>query len=147
MSTKVILHVTTSLHGLWIHVPFKFLEDLVVALAHDVGQHIESTAVWHTQNGSVHAGICCCGENLVNDRNHRLCTLKTKALCSYVFRCKELFKCFCRIETFENPQLLVKRWRECDTFQLGLNPTLLISVLNVHVFNTNGSAVCITQNA
>ena len=45
--TKVIFHVTGTLHCFRIYVTFELAKNTVQALAHDVGQNIEATAMRH----------------------------------------------------------------------------------------------------
>ena len=47
---EVVLHVAGALHGAGIDVALELLEDLVVALADDVGEHVEAAAVGHAEH-------------------------------------------------------------------------------------------------
>ena len=49
----VVLHVAGTLHRVGIQIALEFFEDLSVGLAHDVGQHVEATAVGHAHDGFV----------------------------------------------------------------------------------------------
>ena len=99
--TKVILHVATSLHGVWAQMAFKLFEDLVVTLAHDVGQHVQSTTVHHSQNDTVHARVGSTGQHCIHNGDHGLGSFETETLCAYVLCCQELFKCFSSIQTLK----------------------------------------------
>ena len=48
--TQVIFYVTIT-HGLiWCGIPFKFIEDLFIGLAHDIRQDVQTPTVRHTND-------------------------------------------------------------------------------------------------
>ena len=115
MSTKVIFHVAGTLNGIGLHMPFELFEDLVVALPHYVGQHIQTTTVRHTNNSACEMLCGSCRQNSVDNRNSSFTAVKTKALCAYILCCQELFKCLCSIEALHDAVFLRQRWIESDT--------------------------------
>ena len=50
---EVVLHVAGALDGVGVDVALELPEDLVVALAHDVGEHVEPAAVGHAEHHAV----------------------------------------------------------------------------------------------
>ena len=52
---EVVLHVAGALHRAGVDVALELLEDLVVALADDVGEHVEPAAVGHAEHRRVDA--------------------------------------------------------------------------------------------
>ena len=50
---EVVLHVARALDGVGVDVALELPEDLVVALADDVGQHVEPAAVGHAEHSAV----------------------------------------------------------------------------------------------
>ena len=146
VSTQVVLHVTRALNRIGLDVAFEFFENLVVALPHYVGQYIQTTTVRHTNNSTVEM-LCSSGrQNGVDDWDCRFATVEAKALCSYVLCGEKLFECFCSVETLHDAVFLRQRRLEGDPFQTSLQPTLLFSVLNVHVLNTDGAAIGFAQH-
>ena len=125
---------------------FKLFEYLVVTLAHDVGQYIQSSTVHHAQHNTVHARVSSTRQHSIHNGNHGLGAFETETLCTHVLCCQELLKSFSRIQTLKYSQFFVESKREGDTFHLRLHPPLFIGVLNVHVFNTNSAAVRVTQH-
>ena len=88
---------------------------------------------------SVHNGI--------EQRNDGFTTLEGKSLLPDVLGVQEGFESFCLVEFAQDTQLLFPRHsfvRDLDAF---LNPVPLLWVLDVHVFDTHGAAVGITQHA
>src|SRR3546814_1793397 len=50
---EVVLHVAGALHRVGVDLALELLEDLVVALAHDVCEHVEAPAVGHADHRAV----------------------------------------------------------------------------------------------
>ena len=142
----MILHVARTLHRRWVDVALKLLEDLVVALAHDVAEHVQASAVSHTEHRAMHSCICCAGENGVKNWNCRLGAIETKSLCSYIFCAQETFECFCSIKTFEHSALVDREIENSVTFNALLDPALFVGGVNVHVLDANGAAIRIAQH-
>ena len=101
----------------------------------------------HSDDNTVKVLVSGSRNNLINDWNHGFRSFKTKSLGTNIFCCKELFECFSSVQSLKDTQLLIKCWSKRCTFNLGLNPTLFICVLNMHVLNTDCAAVRIAQNS
>jgi hypothetical protein len=67
--TQVVLHVAGALHGARVDVALELAEDLGVALAQDVGQHVEPAAVRHADGDLVEAVVGPGEEHLVQHRD------------------------------------------------------------------------------
>ena len=145
--TKVILHVARSLHRRWVDVALELLENLVITLAHDVAEHVQTTTVSHTQHGTVHSCIGCAGEDGVKNWNCRLCAIEAEALCSNVFCAQETLKSFGCIQTLEHTALVDREIENSMTFNALLDPALFIGGMNVHVLNADGAAICVAQHS
>ena len=144
--TKVILHVARALHRRWVDVALELLEDLVVALAHDIAEHVQTTAVSHAQYRTVHTCIGGTGEDGVENWNCRLCPIEAETLGSYVLCGQETLECFGSVQTLEYTALVDSEIENSVTFNALLNPALFIGGVNVHVLNANGAAICVAQN-
>ena len=143
----MILHVARALHRRWVDITLELLEDLVVALAHDIAEHVQTTAVSHTQYRSVHSCVGSTGEDGVENWNCRLCAIEAETLCSYIFCSQETLKCFCSIQTLKHSTLVDGEIENSMSFNALLYPALFVGGVNVHVFNADGAAICVTQHA
>ena len=146
MRTKVVLHVTRALHRRCIDVTFKLVEDLVVTLAHHVGEHVQPTTVGHAEHCAVHLGLGCSRENRVEDGDRRLGTFKAEPLRTDVLRGQEALESISRIETLQEMATVDLHLAHTMTFETCLHPALFLGVLDVHVLDTNRAAVGIAQH-
>ena len=122
-------------------------EDRLVALAHDVGQHVQSTPVRHAEHGAVELGVRRLREDLVENRDRRLRSFDPEPLRADVLRREELLERLRRIEALEDPALALLGDLGLHPFELLLDPLLLVGVLDVHVLHADRAAVRVTQHA
>ena len=87
------------------------------------------------------------GENLVEDRDQRLGALQAEALRSDVLGGEESLERLGRVEPFEDAQLVVLVQGLDRTLDLGLDPALLVGLLDVHVLDPDRPAIGIAQYA
>ena len=87
------------------------------------------------------------GEDLVEDRDHRLGALEAEALGADVLRGEEPLEGLGGVEPLEDAQLGVLVERLDRALDLGLDPALLLGVLDVHVLDADGPAVGVAQHA
>ena len=144
---EVVLHVARPLHRVGVDVALELGEDRLVALAHDVRQHVQPATVGHAERDAVERGIGRVGEDLVEDRDRRLGTLDAEPLRADVLRGEELLERLGRVQPLEDPVLLFLGRRLLPGLDLVLDPELLVGVLDVHVLHTDGAAVGIAQHA
>ena len=104
---EVVLHVARALGGLGVDVALELLEELVVALAHDVGEHVEPAAVGHAHDRAVEAVVGGPLEHGVEDRDGRLGALDAEALLADVLGGEELLEGLGGVEPAEDVALLV----------------------------------------
>ena len=145
--TEVVLHIARPLHRGGVHVAFELLEDLVVALAQDVGQHIEPAAVGHADNRGVQTVGRRHGQDLVQDRDGALGAFQPEPLGTHVLGGQELLECLGRVQPLHDAPLALLGQLPLGAFQLGLDPALLGEVLDVHVLHADGAAVRVAQHA
>ena len=69
--------------------PSNSREDVAVGLAHDVGQHVQSAAVRHADDGLFHAAVGRVVENRLQGHDGRLRAFESEALLSDVARVQE----------------------------------------------------------
>src|SRR3546814_20532241 len=69
---EVVLHVAGALHRVGVDLALELLEDLVVALAHDVCEHVEAPAVGHADHRAVEVVVGRRLEDRVEDGYGRL---------------------------------------------------------------------------
>ena len=144
---EVVLDVAGALHRRRVDVTLELGEDRLVALAHDVGQHVQPAAVGHAEHGRVEPGVGGAGQHLVEDRDRRLGALQPEALRADVLRSEELLERLGGVEPLEDAVLALLVVADCDTFDLALDPALLLGVLDVHVLDADRAAVRVAQHA
>ncbi len=147
LQTEVVLHVARSLDRALAHGAFELAEELVVGLAHDVDQHIESTPVGHAEHGSAVVGVGGGGQEGVDDRDGRLRPLEAEPLLADVARRQELLESLGGGEPLEDVVLMLTVDRVRMTLDLLLDPALLGRVGDVHVFDADAATVGIAQHA
>ena len=91
---QVVLHIARALDGVFVDRPFKFAEQVLVVLAQDVDQHIESSPVSHADDGSLHVGIGCGREDRIDGGNGALIALDPESLLTHVAGGQELLDRF-----------------------------------------------------
>ena len=144
--TEVVLDVTRSLGGVGVDEALELPEQLVVALAHDVGEHVEATAVGHSHHRRVEAVVGRGGQDGVKDRDGRLCAFYAEALLADVLGGQELLERFGCVEAPQDVALLVGVDAAGDALDLLLDPALLSRVGNVHVLDAHRAAVGVAQH-
>ena len=122
-------------------------EDGVVALADDVRQHVEPAAVGHAEHRRVEPGVGRRRDDLVEDRDRRLGALQPEALRADVLGGQELLERLGGVEPLEDAVLGVLGERRVGALDLGLDPALLLGVLDVHVLDADRAAVGVAQHA
>ena len=70
--SEVVFHVAGALHGARVDVALELAEDLAVALADDVGQHVQPASVGHPDADLVELGLGGRLADLVEQRDRRL---------------------------------------------------------------------------
>ena len=144
---EVVLDVARALHRHRVDVALELAEDRVVALAQDVRQHVEPAAVGHADHARLEPGVGGRREDLVEDRDRRLGALEPEALGADVLRGEELLERLGGVEPLEDAALAVLVELDVAPLDLGLDPALLLGVLDVHVLDADGAAVRVAQHA
>ena len=80
-------------------------------------------------------------------RDRRLRALEAEALLADVARREEALEGLGGVEALEDVALLVRRERRRHAFDVGLDPALLLRVLDVHVLDPDGPAVGVAEDA
>ena len=143
---QVVLHVARALDGLGVDVPLELLEDLVVALAHDVGEHVEAAPMGHAHHRAVEAGVGGALEHRVDERDRALRAFDAEALLADVLLAEELLEGLGGVELFEDVALVVGGQVDADALHLLLHPVLLLRLLDVHVLDADRAAVGVAQD-
>ena len=78
LGAEVVLHVAGALRLARVDVALELAEDLAVALADDVGQHVEPAAVRHADDDLVEAGVGGLLADLVEEHDRRLAALEAR---------------------------------------------------------------------
>ena len=110
-------------------------------------EHVEAAAVGHAEDGRVEPGVGRRRDDLVEDRDGRLGALEAEPLGADVLGGEELLERLGRVQALEDAALGVLVERGVGAFDLGLDPALLLGVLDVHVLDADGAAVGVAQHA
>ena len=144
---EVVLDVARALDGCRVHVALELTEDLVVALADDVGEHVQPAAVGHAEDRAVDVRVGGRRQHGVQDGDGRLRTFETEALGADVLGGQEPLQRLGGVEPLEQVLQRVGVELELDTLHLRLDPALLLRVLDVHVLDADRAAVGVAQHA
>ena len=101
----------------------------------------------HADHGRIEAGVGGRREDLVEDRDRRLGALEAEPLRADVLRGEELLERLGGVQPLEDAVLGVLVERRVGTLDLGLDPALLLGVLDVHVLDADRAAVRVAQHA
>jgi hypothetical protein len=142
----VVLDVAGTLHALGVEVTFELVEDLLVALVEDVGQHVEPPAVRHAHHGVVDAGVRRLGQQGVEHGDQRLGALQREALLAQELGVQELLERLGRVEAAQDVALLRDVERVGHALHTLLDPCLLLGLLDVHVLDAHRAAVGIAEH-
>ena len=146
LHAEVVLDVAGALDRRRIDVALELGEDRLVALAHDVGQHVESAPVRHAEHGGVEARVGGVRQDLVEHGNRRLGTFDAEALRADVLGGEELLERLGGVQPLEDAVLALLRVLLDATLELLLDPLLLVGVLDVHVLDADRAAVGVAQH-
>ncbi len=143
--TLVVLDVARTLHTRGVEIAFELAEQLLVALAHDVYEHVQASTVGHPHHRVPMTMIGGGAEQGVQERYDRFCPFQAKALLPDVLGLQETFERFSSVEFGQDMTVFV--WLEVGrhTLDVLLDPTLLRRLHNVHVLDAHGSAICVPQ--
>ena len=140
---EVVLDVAGPFAGERVEVPLELAEDLLVALADDVGQHVQPAAVGHPHHHVLEPGLHGAGEEPVEHRNQRLHALEREALVADVLGVEEALERLRRVEHRERPPLgrRVEPSAGVSALHPLLDPGLLVGLLDEHVLDAERAAV------
>ena len=144
-STQVVLDVTRTADLCRVDVAFELGEDLAQWLADDVCEHIQSTAVWHTDDDLIQVSTSSGVNGGVHQRNQRLCALKGEALLTDVLGLQEVLECLGGVQLLQDVLLLSVGRLRLAALKALFQPLALFAVENVSVLGTDLEAVCVAQ--
>ncbi len=143
---EVVFHVART-HGHGADVAaLELVEQRAVVLADDVDEHVEAAAVGHADHGLGHAGVRCCAEQGIDQRDRGFGAFDTEALLADVLRAEEGLQRLSGVEPSEDVALFVGFDGAVGTLELLLHPALLDRILDVHVLHTDGAAVRVAKD-
>src|SRR5438132_4808440 len=145
--TKVILHVASAAH-VEIRIEVRELpEDLARTFGHDVGEHVQSTAMRHAEHDLIDAMLTGSFDGKVQKRNQTLRAFERKAFRADELLSDELFEDDRVGEPREDSDLLgsVQVRSVTRTLHSFLKPMAHEAVIDVHELHTDRAAVGVTK--
>src|SRR5690606_4572033 len=128
LGAEVVLHVARALHALRVEVALELREDLRVALAGDVGHHVETAAVGHADADLVEAVLRRLRQDRVEQRDERLAALEREALLPDELRLQERLERLGGVEAAQDAQLVLARRAGVPGLEPLLEPLALRAV-------------------
>ena len=147
LGAQVVLHVTGALDGPRVDVALELAEDLGVALADDVGQHVQPAAVRHADADLLQAGVGGLLADLVQQGDGGLAALQGEALLTDELGLQERLEDLGLVQLVQDPQVLLAGERLVRALDPVLDPLALGRLLDVHVLDADGAAVGVAQDA
>ncbi len=144
--TLVVLDVAAALDALGVEVALEFAEDVAVGLAHDVGEHVETSAVRHGDHGFARALVRGDVEHRLQRHDRRLATLESESLLAHVARVQEALEDLGFTEGVENMSLLVDAGHRLHALDPLLDPSLLLGIHDVAVLDADRATVGVAQD-
>ena len=139
---EVVLHIAATQVQSAVHIG-EFAENLARALAHEVGQDIEATAVGHTQHDVAYAMFRGALGQVVEQRNQAFGTLQREALRAEELLLHELFEQHRIRQALQRAHLFVARHLQAVLALLhaAQEPVDLAQVVDVHELHADRAAV------
>ena len=147
LGAQVVLDVAGALDGPRVDVALELAEDLGVALAHDVGQHVQPAAVRHADADLFEAVVGGLLTDLVEQGDGRLAALEREPLLTDELGLQEGLEDLGLVELVQDPQVLLAGQRLVRPLHPVLDPLALGGLLDVHVLDADGPAVRVAQDA
>ena len=146
---QVVLDVAGPLTGERVDVPFELPEDLLVALAENVGQNVEAAAVGRSEHDLCDAGLHRSGEYAIEHRYQGLEPFKGEALVADVLGVKKTLERLGGVEHRERTALAggVQPPGRVRALDPPLDPRLLVRLLDEHVLDAERAAVRLAEDA
>ena len=144
----VILHIAVALLGIGDVVLAEFVEDKLVVLAQNIGEHVEAAAVSHAHDDLLHAVARTFLHNLVEDRDDRFATLERKALLADVAGVEEFLEHLALEQVAEHALFLGVGQRvlaQTAFLDPAAEPAADGVILDVHVLDADVAAVGLAQ--
>ena len=141
----MVLHVAGALHALGVEIALELGEDLAVGLADDVGEDVQPAPVRHPEHRLLDAALGRLVQDGIEQRDRRLGSFEPEALLADVAGVQEALEGLGRVQALEDVMLLLGREGARHTFDVLLDPALLLGVLDVHVLDADGSAVGVAK--
>ncbi len=125
----------------------ELVEEILRLFAQHVDQHVQATAVRHTQHHFARAALAGVTDHFAQHRDQRVAALKREAFRAREFRAEVFFQPLCRGQLFQETFFLfaAKSCAARHRLQTLLDPALLVGVGDVHVFSTDRAAVGLLQ--
>ena len=140
----MVFHVAGALYALRIGLAVEFGENLRHRFTHDIGEHVQPAAMRHADDGFMNALVGGALQNFVKADNRAFQPFKAKALLPDEAALQEMFELFGLDQAIQNalPYRIVQLPEIHGCFHAVLEPLLLLRILNMHVFDADGAAIC-----
>ncbi len=117
----------------------ELVEEILRLFAQHVDQHVQATAVRHTQHHFARAALAGVTDHFAQHRDQRVAALKREAFRAREFRAEVFFQPLCRGQLFQETFFLfaAKSCAARHRLQTLLDPALLFGVVDVHVLCTD----------
>ena len=147
LGAQVVLDVAGALDRPRVDVALELAEDLGVALADDVGQHVQPAAVRHADADLDQAVVGRLLADLVQHHDRGLATLQREPLLADELGLQEGLEDLGLVELVQDPQVLLAGQRLVRPLHPVLDPLALRGLLDVHVLDADGATVGVAQDA
>ena len=142
----VVLDVARPLYRGRVERAFELAEDLVVALADDVDEDVESTAVRGSEHDLVQAAVGGGGEQRVEHRDERFGALEAEPLLAEILLLQEALERLRGVEAVQDAVLDGGVRRHGGRLDPRLDPLLVLGILHVHELDPDGAGVRVPQD-
>ena len=125
---------------------FEFVEDRPIRFGHDIGENVQAPAMRHADHDLADAQLAAALDDLLERRHHRLAAVQTKALGAGVFHIEEALEGLGLDELLQDRGLAPGGEPGLPAFDAFLNPSPLLGIGDVHVFDADRAAIGALQN-
>ena len=143
----VVLHVAVAHGQVGYGRALELRENLLVGLAHDVGQHVEPAAVGHANHHFLHAQLGPLTDDGVEGRNGGFAAFQREALLPQEFGVQEVLEHYGLVEFAQDALLVLLARVEIERIMLHFlpEPVQHLRVADVHVLEADAAGVNLLQ--
>ena len=125
----------------------ELVEDRPVGLAHDVGEHVQPSAMRHADDDLAETELAAALDDLLERRHRRLAAVQPEALGAGIFDVEEALEGLGLDQLLQDRLLAFRREADLPALDAVLDPGALLRVGDMHVLDADMAGIGVLQDA